>query len=74
MVLKKLSSTGSLKKIATPQNVPRLFGLIKPKKPRFAPAFFKGLGNTLVTEDLDRADRSLAVSVDGRCHADRPTD
>jgi structural maintenance of chromosome 4 len=57
MVLEKLSSTGSLEKIATPENVPRLFDLIKPKEPRFAPAFFKGVGNTLVAEDLDQANR-----------------
>jgi structural maintenance of chromosome 4 len=54
MVLKKLSSTGTLEKIETPENVPMLFDLIEPK-PRFAPAFFKGVGNTLVAEDLDRA-------------------
>jgi structural maintenance of chromosome 4 len=52
MVLEKLSSTGTLEKIATPENVPMLFDLIK-LKPRFAPAFFKGVGNTLVAEDLD---------------------
>jgi structural maintenance of chromosome 4 len=56
MVLEKLSSTGSLK-IATPNNVPRIFVLIKPKEPRFVPAFFKGFGNTLTAEDLDRANR-----------------
>ncbi|KIM73223.1 hypothetical protein PILCRDRAFT_15413 [Piloderma croceum F 1598] len=55
MVLEKLSSTGSLKKIATPDNVRRLFDFIKRKEPRFAPAFFKGVSNTLVAEDLDWA-------------------
>ena len=48
MVLEKLSSANGLEKIATPENVPRLFDLIKPKEPKFAPAFFKGVGNTLV--------------------------
>lgn len=56
LVLEKLSRNG-LDKIDTPENVPRLFDLIKPKEPRFAPAFFKGVGNTLVAEDLDQANR-----------------
>lgn len=57
MVLEKLSKTNGLDKIATPENVPRLFDLIKPKEPRFAPAFFKGVGNTLVVDDLEQANR-----------------
>jgi structural maintenance of chromosome 4 len=57
MVLEKLSSANGLEKIATPENVPRLFDLIKPKEPKFAPAFFKGVGNTLVADDLDQANR-----------------
>ena len=56
MVLEKLSRNG-LDKIDTPENVPRLFDLIKPKEPCFAPAFFKGVGNTLVAEDLEQANR-----------------
>lgn len=57
MVLEKLSQTNGLEKVVTPENVPRLFDLIKPKEPRFAPAFFKGVGNTLVAADLDQANR-----------------
>ena len=57
MVLEKLSSTNGLDKIATPENVPRLFDLIQPKDARFAPAFFKAVGNTLVANDLDQANR-----------------
>lgn len=57
MVLDKLSKANGLDKIATPENVPRLFDLIKPKEPRFAPAFFKGVGNTLVADDLEQANR-----------------
>lgn len=57
MVLEKLSTTNGLEKIATPDNVPRLFDLITPKEPRFAPAFFKGVGNTLVANDLEQANR-----------------
>ncbi|KAI0783153.1 RecF/RecN/SMC N terminal domain-containing protein [Abortiporus biennis] len=56
MVLEKLSSNG-LDKIKTPENVPRLFDLIKPKDPRFAPAFYKGVRDTLVAEDLEQANR-----------------
>lgn len=56
MVLEKLSSHG-IDKIQTPENVPRLFDLIKPKDPKFASAFLKGVGNTLVANDLDQANR-----------------
>ncbi|OCH95713.1 RecF/RecN/SMC protein [Obba rivulosa] len=56
MVLEKLSSQG-MGRIQTPENVPRLFDLIKPKEPRFAPAFYKGLRDTLVANDLDQANR-----------------
>lgn len=56
MVLEKLSPSG-MDPISTPENVPRLFDLIKPKDPRFAPAFFKGVGNTLVANDLEQANR-----------------
>ncbi|CCL98907.1 uncharacterized protein FIBRA_00914 [Fibroporia radiculosa] len=56
MVLEKLPNRG-MDKISTPENVPRLFDLIKPKDPRFASAFFKGVANTLVANDLDQANR-----------------
>ncbi|KAI0334017.1 RecF/RecN/SMC protein [Cubamyces sp. BRFM 1775] len=56
MVLDKLSSRG-MERIQTPENVPRLFDLIKPKEPRFAPAFYKALTNTLVAENLEQANR-----------------
>ncbi|TDL26418.1 hypothetical protein BD410DRAFT_783474 [Rickenella mellea] len=57
IVLEKLSPTNGLEKITTPENVPRLFDLIQPKDPRFAPAFFKAVGNTLVANDLEQANR-----------------
>ncbi|KAG6878944.1 hypothetical protein C0992_006381 [Termitomyces sp. T32_za158] len=57
MVLEKLTSSNSMAKIATPENVPRLFDLIQPKDPKFAPAFYKAVGNTLVAEDMDQANR-----------------
>lgn len=56
MILEKLSTYG-MEPIPTPENVPRLFDLIKPKEPRFAPAFYKGVGNTLVANDLEQANR-----------------
>ncbi|TCD63502.1 hypothetical protein EIP91_005335 [Steccherinum ochraceum] len=56
MVLAKLSSRG-MDKVATPENVPRLFDLVKPKDPRFIPAFYKAIGNTLVADDLEQANR-----------------
>ena len=56
MVLEKLPPR-HLTRIETPENVPRLFDLIKPKDPRFAPAFYKGLFNTLVADDLVQAQR-----------------
>lgn len=56
MVLEKLPNR-DLSRIETPENVPRLFDLIKPKDPRFAPAFYKGLFNTLVAKDLEQAQR-----------------
>ena len=56
MVLKKLKSYG-MDKIATPENVPRLFDLVTPNHENYAPAFFKAIGNTLVANDMDQANR-----------------
>lgn len=46
-----------LSPIQTPENVPRLFDLVKPKDKRFAPAFFSVMQNTLVAADLEQANR-----------------
>ena len=46
-----------LSAIRTRENVPRLFDLIKPKSPEFAPAFYSVLNNTLVCKDLIQANR-----------------
>ncbi|KIY03289.1 uncharacterized protein Z520_01756 [Fonsecaea multimorphosa CBS 102226] len=46
-----------LSPIQTPENVPRLFDLIKPKDARFAPAFYSIMQNTLVAQDLPQANR-----------------
>ena len=58
MVLDKLGGHSSkMDKIQTPQGVPRLFDLIKPKEPRFAPAFYKAIGDTLVADNLEQANK-----------------
>jgi structural maintenance of chromosome 4 len=58
IVLDKLPrSSSSMNKISTPENVPRLFDLIKPKDPKFLPAFFKAVGNTLIANDMEQANR-----------------
>jgi structural maintenance of chromosome 4 len=43
--------------IQTPEGVPRLYDLIKPKDPRFCSAFYKALSDTLVANDLEQANR-----------------
>ncbi|KAK5260923.1 Structural maintenance of chromosomes protein 4, partial [Exophiala xenobiotica] len=45
-----------LSPIHTPENVPRLFDLIKPEDERFAPAL-RHHADTLVARDLDQANR-----------------
>lgn len=57
MVLEKLDRNGGAQRIQTPENAPRLFDLVKPKDPKFAPAFYKALRDTLVATDLDQANR-----------------
>lgn len=56
MVLEKLSTNG-MAKIKTPEDVPRLFDLIKPKDPKLAPAFYKAAYDTLVAENMEQANR-----------------
>lgn len=56
ILLDKLAQR-DLSPVQTPENVPRLFDLIKPKDPRFAPAFYSIMQNTLVAEDLEQANR-----------------
>ncbi len=46
-----------LSAIDTPEGVPRLFDLVKPKNSIFQPAFFSVLQNTLVAKDLEQANR-----------------
>jgi len=56
MCLDKLGNR-DLSPIETPENVPRLFDLIKAKDDRFRPAFYHSLQNTLVAKDLAQANR-----------------
>ena len=56
MCLDKLGSR-DMSPIDTPENVPRLFDLIKAKDERFRPAFYHSLQNTLVAKDLAQANR-----------------
>jgi structural maintenance of chromosome 4 len=55
-VLEKLKTDG-MEKIPTPENVPRLFDLVRPKNEIFAKAFYKALSNTLVADDMEQANR-----------------
>lgn len=62
-----------LQRIETPQNAPRLFDLVTPKDPKFAPAFYQVLQNTLVAKDLAQANeiaygkkRWRVVTLDGK--------
>ncbi|KAF2758130.1 chromosomes protein 4 structural maintenance [Pseudovirgaria hyperparasitica] len=46
-----------LSEIQTPEDVPRLFDLVKSKDAKFSPAFYSVLQNTLVADDLAQANR-----------------
>jgi structural maintenance of chromosome 4 len=46
-----------LSPIDTPENVPRLFDLVKSKDAKFGPAFYSVMQNTLVAKDLEQANR-----------------
>ena len=47
----------TMRRIPTPENVPRLFDLVQPREPRFAPAFYHQMRDTLVATDLAQAKR-----------------
>lgn len=44
-------------RVSNPENVPRLIDLIKPAEERFAVAFYFGVRDTLVADDVDQASR-----------------
>ncbi|KAJ3258716.1 hypothetical protein HK103_003310 [Boothiomyces macroporosus] len=46
----------NLEKITTPEHAPRLFDLIK-SEGRYLPAFYQALGDTLVADNLEQANR-----------------
>ncbi|OJD34652.1 nuclear condensin complex subunit smc4 [Diplodia corticola] len=46
-----------LSEIDTPENVPRLFDLVRSKHEKFKPAFYSVMQNTLVAHDLQHANR-----------------
>ncbi|ANB14397.1 condensin subunit SMC4 [Sugiyamaella lignohabitans] len=56
ILLEKLPKR-DLSPIQTPENVPRLFDLIVPSAPEYAPAFYSVLFDTLVAKDADQARR-----------------
>ncbi|KAJ2365439.1 Structural maintenance of chromosomes protein 4, partial [Coemansia sp. RSA 2607] len=41
----------------TPEGVPRLYDLVRPADPCFAPAFYHAIGDTLVARDMEQARR-----------------
>ena len=64
MVLEKLPTRGP-EPVNPPEGVPRLFDLVKPNHPKFSPAFYKAMTNTLVANDMDQANR-IAFSTSKR--------
>ena len=72
IILDKLGRQDT-RSIDTPENVPRLFDLIKPKHNRFNTAFYSVLRDTLVARDLKQAnhiaygrERWRVVTLDGK--------
>ncbi|KAK0477149.1 RecF/RecN/SMC N terminal domain-containing protein [Armillaria luteobubalina] len=63
LVLEKLGKPDMSQK-STPENVPRLFDLITPKDPKFTPAFYKSVGETLVAKDMEQANH-ITFNVSG---------
>ncbi|KAF8870390.1 RecF/RecN/SMC N terminal domain-containing protein [Gymnopilus junonius] len=68
MILEKIGQ-GNADKTPTPDGVPRLFDLVKPKDPIYAPAFFKAIGKhaqmAVVTLDGALIETSGAMSGGG---------
>ncbi|KAL2312684.1 Structural maintenance of chromosomes protein [Schizosaccharomyces pombe] len=56
IILKELAQK-NLARIQTPENVPRLFDLLRFNDQKFAPAFYNVLQNTLVAKNLEQANR-----------------
>ncbi|KAJ2158033.1 Structural maintenance of chromosomes protein 4 [Coemansia sp. RSA 552] len=43
--------------VSAPENVPRLFDLVKPADPKFVPAFYHAMGDTVVADNMEQARR-----------------
>ena len=56
-MLEKIDKMNRMWSIQTPENIPHLFDLVKPKETRFAHAFYKALCDMLVTQNLAQANR-----------------
>ncbi|KAJ3416526.1 hypothetical protein HDV05_001263 [Chytridiales sp. JEL 0842] len=57
LCLDKVREHPGMAPIQTPDGVPRLFDLVQPSEPRFAPVFYQVLSDTLVAQDLQQANR-----------------
>lgn len=64
-VLEKTPATSKMDKIQTPENVDRLFDLIHKKDKKFAAAFYKATGDTVVAQSMEQASR-IAYGSSGR--------
>lgn len=47
----------NMRAISTPENIPRLFDMVKVKDDSIRPAFYFALRDTLVAKDLEQATR-----------------
>lgn len=66
MVLDKIPEHKGMGPIQTPENVPRLFDLIRPKDDMYRKAFYKALSDTLVAADTEQATRIAYPKGGGR--------
>ncbi|TFK21552.1 hypothetical protein FA15DRAFT_645475 [Coprinopsis marcescibilis] len=65
MVLDKLKDSHGMNPVQTPEGVSRLFDLVKPKDPMYRKAFYKAMGDTLVVNDMEQANR-IAYNTPGK--------
>ncbi|KAG2382096.1 hypothetical protein C9374_005888 [Naegleria lovaniensis] len=57
IILEKISPPQTLPENSIPEKVPRLYDLITPNEEKFRKAFYYGVQNTLVANDLEQATR-----------------
>jgi len=65
-ILANNSNSAAALELETPENVPRLFDLVKVKDSKFRPIFYHALRDTLVANDLEQATRIAYGKVDGK--------